>query len=171
MSDLFFVHVVQAEEDLLDHFGGYRLRYFLHLHHFVEHVSARDQLRDNIVILFVFKQRIHLRDVGVISVLQHFKLVHHELFVDGSLTHLCLFHDLDGAGRFCLAVNTTPDSSKGTLAQLLRLLVFIRHLVNSLETTERLQVQHPLMVFLDLSTVKVHMTRDDLLHIHICAEQ
>jgi len=148
VSDHLLVHVVEAEQDLLDNFGCYCLRYFLHLHHLIQHVSPRHQLCDNIVVLFIFKKCVYFWDVGVVSVLEDFELIHHEVFVDWCLTHFRFVDDLDGAGCFGFAVDARPNSSERTLSKLLRRLVIIRNLVNSLEAAERLQVQHPFLVLL-----------------------
>ena len=160
MGDLLLVHEVKRQQELFEHLCCPSLSEVSLLVDHVEKISAGHQLHDDVVVSVIFHQFEDTSDVGMVSCLEHLKLVTHQILVHVSHSETGLLNDLDGTWHSSDLVCSNLDSSKGSTTKLFAHFVVITELSDLLKLRILLYGQESIQLLLLLG----HTQTSLLLH-------
>lgn len=111
------MHVVKGEEQLLDQVRCLAFTKPLHLDDVIIELSTGHQLRHYVKIDIVLQKFKNAHDMWMICLLEHIKLLLHQVKEDLMLSDLLLIDDFHGTGHVSLSIVALSHLAEGALAE------------------------------------------------------
>ena len=111
------MHVAYREQELLDCIGSFSLSQSLHLNDVIVEFTTCDKLSNDVEVRIILQQLEYSNHVWMISLLEHIKLLLHQIDQNLMLTYVRLAHCFHCTCDTCLCVEALAYFTKRAFAQ------------------------------------------------------